>query len=118
MLRYWKHRRGWKSIVRIATISVVALTFVVGLLYEEIAFRHRQKTTWTNVAATIEQTRLHPIARYALEYGNKNDLYEIDVLGSYSANGVVHKDWAPLSLSPNRSRNHSHCSLSLMESSA
>ena len=100
MLRYSKRRRGWKSIVRIVAIPAVALACVIGLLYEELAFRHRQKTTWTNVAATIEQTRLHPIARYALEYGNKNDLYEIDVLASYSANGVQHEEWAPLSQSP------------------
>ena len=100
MLRYSKRRRGWKSIVRIAVIPVVALACVIALLYEELAFRHRQKTTWTNVIATIEQSRLHPIARYALEYGNKNNLYEIDVLAEYSTNGVEHHDWAPLSESP------------------
>jgi len=87
------------SIVRIAIIPLLALTCIGGLLYEELVFKHRQKTTWISVPATIEQTRLHPIARYALEYGSK-DLYEIDVLASYSANGASHEDWIPLSTPP------------------
>jgi hypothetical protein len=99
MPRYSKRSRNWKSIVRGGIIPVLAIACVAALLYQELAFRHRQKTTWTTVTATIEQTRIHPIARYALEYGSK-DLYEVDVLTSYSVNGVQRDDWVPLSEAP------------------
>jgi hypothetical protein len=99
MTRYSKRRRSWKSLLRIAVVPVVALACIGGLLCEELAFRHRQKTSWASEAATVKQTRLHPIARYALEYGGK-DLYEIDILAKYAANGVQHEDWVPLSEPP------------------
>jgi hypothetical protein len=99
MPRYSKRRRGWLSIVRIAIVPILALACIGGLLYQELAFKHRQKTTWISVTGTIQQARLHPIARYALEYGSK-DLYEIDVLATYSANGAPHEDWVPYSTPP------------------
>jgi hypothetical protein len=99
MQRYSKRRRSWKSLARIALVPLLALACISGLLYEDHSFKHRQKTTWTSVPATIDQTRLHPIARYALQYGSK-DLYDVDVLASYSANGVQHEDWVPLDESP------------------
>ncbi len=49
--------------------------------------------------ATVEDTRLHPIARFAFEYGSK-DLYEVDVKASYSLNGVPQKEWLALSDAP------------------
>ena len=91
-------RRSLKSIIRIWIIPVLALACIGGFFYEEHSFK-RQQQTWTTVAAFAEDTRLHPIARYALEYGSK-DLYEIDVLAIYSFNGMAQKDWIPLSQPP------------------
>jgi hypothetical protein len=97
MPRYAK-RRTLKSIIRIWIIPVLALACIGGFFYEEHSFK-RQHQTWTTVAAVAEDTRLHPIARYALEYGSK-DLYTVDVLATYSFNDVPQKDWIPLSESP------------------
>ena len=83
------------SIIRIWIIPVLALACICGILYEEHSFKRQQKI-WTTVAAVAEDTRLHPISRYALEYGSK-DLYEVDVLATYSFNGAPQKDWIPLS---------------------
>jgi hypothetical protein len=84
MPRYAR-RRSVKSIIRIAIIPAIALFCIIGLFYAEHTFKQRQRTTWTTVDATAEDTRVRPIARFALEYGSK-DLYEIDVLVTYSAN--------------------------------
>jgi hypothetical protein len=99
MPRYSKRRRGWKSLLRIGIIPALALACILGLLYAELAFRHRQKTTWSAITATVQETRLRPVAKYALEYGSK-DLYEVDVLVSYSSNGAPLKNWVPLSEAP------------------
>jgi hypothetical protein len=80
-------------------IPVLAFVCVLGFLYEEHAFKHQQKSTWTAISATIEQTRYHPIARYSLEYGSK-DLYEVDVLTTYNVKDVQQRNWVPLSTTP------------------
>jgi hypothetical protein len=99
MPTYSKRRSSSKSILRIVAVAALAIACVVGLMYEELAFKHRQRTTWTTVTATVEQSRLRPIAGYALEYGSKK-LYEVDVFASYSMNNVQHKEWVPLSQAP------------------
>jgi hypothetical protein len=86
MPTYSKRRSSSKSILRIVAVAALAIACVVGLMYEELAFKHRQRTTWTTVTAT-------------LEYGSKK-LYEVDVFASYSMNNVQHKEWVPLSQAP------------------
>src|SRR5436309_2825270 len=98
MTRYARPR-SVKSIIRIAIIPALALLCIIGLFYAEHTFKHRQRTTWTTVDATAEDTRVRPMARFALEYGSK-DLYEIDVLVAYTSNGTSHQDWVPFSEKP------------------
>jgi len=97
MPRYTR-RRSLKSIIRIAVIPTIALLCIIGLFYAEHTFKKRQQT-WTTVEATAEDTRVRPMARFALEYGSK-DLYEIDVLATYTSNGTSHQDWVPFSEKP------------------
>jgi hypothetical protein len=87
------------SYVRIWTPPLIALFCVLFFLYEEHAFNRHKQTSWTTAPAVVEDTRLRPIARFALQYGSK-PLYETDVLATYTVNGTPHKDWLPLSESP------------------
>ena len=98
MPRYAR-RRSVKSIIRIAVIPTIAIFCIIDLFYAEHTFKQRQRTTWTTVDATADDTRVRPMARFALEYGSK-DLYEIDVLVTYTSTGTSHKDWVPFSEKP------------------
>lgn len=98
MPRY-RRPRSWKSRVRIWTPPVIAALCVIFFLYEEHAFNHHKQTSWTTSTAIAQDTRLRPLARFALQYGSK-PLYEIDVLASYAVEGTPHQDWLPLSQSP------------------
>ena len=90
-------RRDWKFFLRVLIIPILAIAGVATFLYQEHAFRHQQQTTWTTIPATIEDARLHPVARFAFEIGSK-DLYSIDVLATYTVNGVPQKEWVTLTL--------------------
>lgn len=99
MPRYSKPRRDWKFFLRLLIIPILALAGIITFLYQEHTFHHQQQNTWTTVPATIEDTRLHPIARFSFQYGSK-DLYEIDVLATYTLNGAPRKDWVTLTEAP------------------
>jgi len=96
MPRYSK-RRDWKFFLRLLIIPILAIAGVATFLYQEHTFHHQQQTTWTTVPATIEDTRLHPVARFAFEIGSK-DLYALDVLAAYALNGAPQKEWVTLTL--------------------
>ncbi len=92
-------RRTVASWLRIGIVPILALACIAGLVYENHAFEREQKTTWTSVPATVIGSRLRPIARFSLQYGSK-PLYELDVLASYTADGVPRQDWLPTSEPP------------------
>lgn len=95
----YRKRRDWRSRVRIWTVPVVAFLCLLWFGTQELKFRHRQQTAWVSAPATIEDTRLRPLAKFGFEYGGK-DLYEVDVLATYSVAGQVHHDWVPLTTAP------------------
>jgi len=97
MPRYSKPRRDWKFFLRLLIIPILAIAGIITFLYQEHAFRHQQQTTWTTVPATIEDTRLRPVARFAFEIGSQ-DLYALDVLAAYTLNGASQKEWVALTL--------------------
>lgn len=99
MPRYSKPYRTRAFWIRVSIVPALAVVAIAVFFYEELLFRHEQQTTWKSSPTIAEDTRIRPMARFALEYGSKG-LYEVDVLAAYSIDGVAHQDWAPVSGAP------------------
>ena len=54
---------------------------------------------WTSAVATIEDTRIQRVQIANWEFGGAV-LYEVEVQAKYSANGVEHEKWIPLTEAP------------------